>query len=70
MDVCRGQCNFTPCSGIRGKGKVLSWGVRILNAIAHYEMETESKIKVELSAVQHGTDLVSMAYTHNTANNG
>ena len=28
-------------------------------------MQTESKIKVELSAVQHGTDPVSMAYTHN-----
>ena len=33
-------------------------------------METESKIKVEISAVKHGTDPVSMAYTHNTANNG
>ena len=37
----------------------------MLNAIARYEMQTESKIKVELSAVQHGTDPVSMAYTHN-----
>ena len=29
-------------------------------------METESKIKVEVSAVKHSTDPVSMAYTHNT----